>query len=134
MSKLTKGEVTITLAGTDYTLKPTLQAFSVLGSRYGNHSALLGKIFAGDVPTLTTVLRQGLGFNDQQAKKLPQMMFASGVPSLIEPVSNYVFRLFNGGKSAEEVLAEQSAEDVAADLSADQEGDEGEENPLLAGA
>lgn len=109
MSKITRGEVVITLDGTEHTLRPSLQAFSHLGSRYENHGVLLGLVFAGNVPAMINVLRQGLGWGDKEAKKLPELIFASGVPTLVEPLGDYVFRLFNGGKSADEVLREQNA-------------------------
>lgn len=130
MSKLTRGEVRVTLDGSEHTLTPSLQAFSQLAARYDNHNALLGLLFATNIPAIITVLRLGLGWNDKQAKALPEMVFKTGAPTLVEPLSDYVFRLFNAGKSADEWLSEQNAgkgDSVA------KEPADAEENPLLAG-
>lgn len=127
MSKLTKGEVSITLAGTEYTLRPTLQAFSVIGSKYESYGHLLGKIAAGNVPAMVFTLRYGLGWGDAQAKKLPELVMQTGVSGLVDPLTDFVYRLFNGGKSADEVMADQvggSNEEAAGG---------GEENPLMVG-
>lgn len=130
MSKLTRGEVRVTLDGTEHTLTPSLQAFSALAARYGNHNDLLRRLFECDVQTMVVVLRQGLGYNDKQAKALPELVFKTGAPTLVEGLSDYVFRLFNGGKSADEWLAEQNASKTEP---AKAEAAEDEENPLLAG-
>ena len=132
MSKLTKGEVRITLDGEERTLKPTLQAFTTLSARYDNYGQLLGKIASGNVPAIIFTLRQGLGYNDQQAKKLPDQIFKTGVSSLIDPLSDFVYRLYNNGKSADEVMAEQIDAPGAGD-DASKAGQEADADPLLAG-
>lgn len=131
MSKLTKGEVTITLAGQERTLKPSLAAFSQLGSRYDNHFALMGKIIGGNVPAICAVLRYGLGLNDATAKPLPKQVMETGVHALVEPLADYVHRLFNNGLSVEELAAQQrdASEDGAG---AEAEGDDAG-NALLGG-
>jgi len=111
MSQITKGEVVLTLADAEYTLTPSLNAFSRLSAVHKNHNALLEKVREGDVMTILSVIRLGLGWDDKAAKKLPDLIFKTGVGSLIEPTWDYVFRLFNGGKTLDEVLADQSAEE-----------------------
>ncbi|MBI1207507.1 MAG: hypothetical protein GC191_09505 [Azospirillum sp.] len=108
MNELTKGEVVITLDGQEVTLKPSLGAFTVLSSRYETYGELLRLLAAGNVPAIIQVLRQGLGLTDAQAKRLPNQLFSTGVSDLIDPVSDYVFRLFNAGKSPAEVMAAQA--------------------------
>ncbi|WP_207479576.1 hypothetical protein [Arenibaculum pallidiluteum] len=130
MSKIAKGEVAVTLDGTEYTLKPSLNAFSQLGSRYDNHGALLGKVGCGNVPAIVMVLRLGLGWGDKDAKKLPDLVFKTGIPSLIDPVTDYVWRLFNAGKSFEESIAEKDAAEAEAG-DAEKGKPEETENPLL---
>lgn len=128
MSKLNKGEVSIVLGGTEHTLKPSLSAFSTLGSRFESWSELLGKIAAGNIPAMIVVLRYGLGFNDAQSKKLPDLVFSTGISNLTEPLSDYVYRLFNSGKGVEEVIAER----LTGGTGSDSAGGGDEENPLLA--
>lgn len=126
MSKLNKGEVAIVLDGTDYTLKPSLSAFSALGSRFESYGELLTKIAAGNVPAIVLVLRHGLGFNDAQTKRLPDMVFRTGIAAVSEALTDYVFRLFNSGKGVDEVTADR-LHDGASTV-----GGGDEENPLLA--
>jgi hypothetical protein len=133
MSNLARGEVAVTLAGTPRTLKPSLNAFSQLGARYDNYGVLMAKIATGNVPAIVMVLRVGLGLNDAGAKELPALVMKTGVTTLIDPLTDYVFRLFNNGKTAEEVQAESSGDDLAP-VEGGGEAASGEEaNPLLAG-
>lgn len=121
MSTINKGEVAVILDGTERTLKPSLQAYNALGSRFESQGELLGKIAAGNLPAIIIVIRFGLGMSDAEAKKLPELVMKTGLYSLREPVSEFVFKLFNGGKSAEEVISELNAESGTED-----------ENPLVA--
>lgn len=130
MSKLHQGEVAVILAGTEYTLKPSLQAFSVIASRYDSYGQLLSKIAAGSVPAILFTLRHGLGWGDQQAKKLPELVMKTGISGLADPLSDFVYRLFNGGKSVDEVMAQQVG---GSDGESGEAAGDGEENPLLAG-
>jgi len=107
---LNKGEVAFTVEGTTYTLVPSLTAFSQLSNEYSNYQDLLRKLASNNVPAIARVIRLGLGWNDQQSKKLPELMMRAGLAPLVEATSDYAFRLFNGGKSADEVLAEQAGE------------------------
>ena len=128
MSDLQKGEVVIVLGGAAHTLKPSLDAFSRLAARFETHAKLHEKLMAGDVSAMITVLRHGLKMSDSAAKALPNMIFQCGVHALIDPLVDYVFKLFNGGLSAEEWLSRQNSGDVA------EAGGGGDaENPLLAG-
>lgn len=131
-SKLTRGEVAITLDGVEHTLKPSLQAFSALSARYDNYGQLLGRIASGNVPAIIFTLRQGLGYNDQQAKKLPDVVFKTGISTITDPLSDFVYRLYNSGKSADEVMAEQ-INAPAADEDAPKVDQEAGADPLLAG-
>lgn len=105
---LNRGEVDIVLAGETRTLKPSLQAFQNIGSA-GAYRDLLPRITRCDLGAIAFVIRNGLGLTDDQAKKLPEQLFATGLPSLAGPVAEYLFRLFNAGKSPEEVEAEAEA-------------------------
>lgn len=133
MSTITKGHVPVILAGTEYVLKPTLQAFSQLSNRYENPQALLNKIGEGNIAAMIFTLRVGLGWTDAQAKELPELVMLTGQDTLREPVSNYVFRLFHGGKSIDEFLAEHTKSTRTGDAAPAQKGAEGDADPLLAG-
>ena len=124
---LTKGNVTFDLAGESVTLVPTVRAFNLLSSAADSYSALLQRLAVGHVDTIKTVLRAGLGLSDQQAKELSGKIMLTGVFAVSNPCSDYVYRLFNAGKSVKEVQEEQQAKAAAKD----EEGDdaEDEENP-----
>lgn len=128
MSKISRGEVALTLAGTAHTLKPTLACYQKLATQYENYGVLLNKIASGNVPAIMFVIRHGLGFNDQQAKKLSGLLMDTGISAVTDPLSDFVYRLFNGGKSVDEVIAAQTG---AAD--ADKAAETEEIDPLLAG-
>ncbi|WP_109469193.1 hypothetical protein [Azospirillum sp. TSH58] len=126
---LTKGSVTFDLAGESVTLVPTVKAFNLLSSTVDSYSVHLQRLAVGHVDTIKTVLRAGLGLNDAQAKELSGKIMLTGVFAASNPCSDYVYRLFNAGKSMEEVQAEQQAK-AAAKAEAEEAGDaEDEENP-----
>ncbi|MGQ9370346.1 hypothetical protein [Azospirillum sp. ST 5-10] len=132
MSRLTRGEVALTLAGAEHTLKPSLNCYQRLATQYDNYGVLLGKIAAGNIPAIIFVLRHGLGFTDQQAKKLPQLVMDTGLAGLADPLSDFVFRLFNAGKSVDEVMADKAGPADLADAGGEAGGEDGAD-PLLAG-
>lgn len=126
---LTKGQVTLELAGETVTLMPTVKAFNLLAGAADTYSTLLQRLAIGHVDTVKTVLRAGLGLNDTQVKELPGKIMQTGVIAVSNPCSDYVYRLFNAGKSVKEVQAEQQAK-AAAKAEAEEAGDaEDEENP-----
>lgn len=108
MSNLNKGEVAITLAGTEHTMKPSLKAFSTLSAKFETYGELLNKIAAGNVVAMAVVIRAGLDLNDAQSKSIPERLFRSGIESLKEPLLDFVFRLFNDGKSPDDLANERS--------------------------
>ncbi len=126
---LDKGKVTLELAGETVTLVPTVKAFNLLAGAADTYSTLLQRLAIGHVDTVKTVLRAGLGLNDTQVKELPGKIMMTGVLAVSNPCSDYVYRLFNAGKSVKEVQAEQQAK-AAAQAEAEEVGDaEDEENP-----
>lgn len=136
-NKITKGEVAITLAGEELTLTPSLSAFSTLSVRYSNYGQLLNLIAEGNVPALVFTLRHALGWGDKQAKTLPTKVMMTGVHKVSEPLAEFVYRLFNAGKSMEEVMAEEVAavEDKAPGkpVKKDKAAEVAETDPLLNG-
>lgn len=110
MNALTKGEVEIVLAGETRILKPSLEAFQQIGSA-GAYRDLLPRITRCDLGAIAFVIRHGLSLSNEDAKKLPQQLFDTGLPKLAGPVAEYLFRLFNAGKSPEEVEAEAEADE-----------------------
>lgn len=117
---LAKGEVRFTVEGTEYVLRPTMAAFSQINHRYDDYADLIRRITRNDVGAIAFVLRQGLGYGDKEARTLPALIMKAGVSALIEPTTDFVFRMFNAGKSPDEVMKEETAK-----LAAEAEGTEG---------
>lgn len=104
-----KGEVRFTVEGVEHTLAPSLNAFTRLSTSFENYGTIIDKVSKMHAPTMAHVLRLGLGWNDDQAKKIPALMFRAGISNLAEPLVDYVFRLFNCGQSVDEFTAENAA-------------------------
>lgn len=109
MTNQSRGEVAINLDGAERVLKPSLMAFTALGS-YENYSKLLGLIAAGNLAAILAVLRYGLGLDEAETKKLPGKVFRTGIMNLTDPLADYVYRLFNAGMSLDEALAARGGE------------------------
>ena len=110
MLTLHKGEVTVTLAGAEHTLRPTLDAFATIAG-LGPYLGTLRKLGEMDVPTMILVLRLGLGWPEARSREVTKLVFETGVHPLNQRLRDFVFAMFNAGKSAEDVLAEQEIRD-----------------------
>jgi hypothetical protein len=99
MSKLTAGDVTITLAGEQRVLHPTLRCITMLSNSYGGLAKVRDALAAQDFGAATVVIRWGLNLSDNEAKKLPEQVFATGLTAdLLVPLIRFVGILANGGK------------------------------------
>lgn len=125
---LDKGNVTFELAGEQVTLAPSVFAFNMLAGAADSYSTILQRLAIGHVETIKTVLRAGLKLKDADVKELPGKIMLTGVYPVSNPCSDYVYRLFNAGKSMEEMEAERKAK-AAADAKDEEAGDEDEGNP-----
>lgn len=114
---LNRGEVEIVLDGKPHILKPTLQAFQNIATAAG-YRDLLHKVERCEVGAIAFIILQGLGMKNDEAPKLSEAIFKTGIVKLAGPVSEYLFRLFNGGKSPDEILAEAEAEEAGNGLAA----------------
>ena len=87
---------------------PSLAAFNRL-AQLGAFSEVVPRIIARDTGLIAIIIRHGLGWKDAEAKHLPNLLFKTGTQDLWEPCYNYFFCLFNNGKTAEQLAAENSA-------------------------
>lgn len=110
MSDLTKGEVVFTVDGESYTLKPSLKAFSQLSANGADYGGVMLKIMQNNAEEMVRVIKLGLNWGDAESLKAKDLVFRAGMKALHDPLTDYVFRLFNGGKSAKEVAAEAQEE------------------------
>lgn len=99
MPRLNAGEVVIVLGGEERTLKPTLRAITMISSQYGGLAKARDALAVQDFQAVATVIRWGLNMPDSEARKLPEMLFETGLTvELLVPLIRYIGILANGGK------------------------------------
>lgn len=99
MSRINAGDVVITLAGDERILRPTLRAITMISSQYGGLAKARDALAAQDFQAAATVIRWGLNMPDSEAKKLPDMLFETGLNAeLLVPLIRFIGILANGGK------------------------------------
>jgi hypothetical protein len=109
---LTAGDVVIELAGEPRTLHPTLRAIQMISAQYNGLARARDALAAQDFQAATTVVRWGLNLSDNEAKKLPDQIFATGLTSdLLVPLIRFIGILANGGKPLpDDPVEDESAE------------------------
>jgi hypothetical protein len=98
MPQLTAGDVPITLAGERRVLRPTLRAVTTISASCGGLRKAMTAIGECDIGVMTTVIRAGLNLTDQEAKKVPELIYETGVLELTGPLIDFLINLANGGK------------------------------------
>ena len=97
------GNVTITLAGREYILRPSLNACLVISRQAGGIRGAIDKVLAMDIDMIVRVIQLGLG-NDaaRRFKDLPEVVFRSGLTDtssgLMAHCIEYLGVLANGGR------------------------------------
>ena len=100
-SKITLGEVPITLDGDEIVLRPTMRAMTQISRTYGGLAKARTEIAQENIDAIAYVIRVGAGMNDRDAKDLGDRIFATGTADMIVPLIRYVAILGNGGKPLE---------------------------------
>ena len=99
MSTLTAGDVPITLAGETRILHPTLRAITMISNLYGGLNKARDALVQQEFAAACAVIRWGLNLNDNEAKRLPDKVFQTGLTSdLLVPLIRFLGILANGGK------------------------------------
>lgn len=79
-------------------LRPTLAAMMAVCSVCGGVQPALQKVMAMDISTIAAVIAAGSG--RKMTETLVEAVYQAGIITLIEPVSEYLLLLRNGGKVA----------------------------------
>jgi len=112
------GDIPITLAGKEHTLKPTLEAciaISRLGSG-GGAVAVIQRVRSLDFETIAQVVALGTGYTSaKQRQELNQAIFEAGTISIAAEVILFIRVVNNGGQIPNDD---------------DQEGEGGRNDPL----
>jgi len=99
MSKLTDGEVAITLNGQDRFLRPTLKAMTNINRHFKGIANARTAIVDADFEGICVLLRFGLDLSDKEAAALPERVYRHGLTNdLLLPLVTYVAVLMNGGR------------------------------------
>jgi hypothetical protein len=98
MPTLTAGDVPFILAGERRVLRPTLRAVTHISSVCGGLKKALTAIGEFDLTAMTAVIRAGLNLTDQESKKVPELIYETGILELTGPLSDFIVVLANGGK------------------------------------
>ncbi len=111
--RLSMGEVEIELRDESgeaqtYVLRPSLKAATSVNRAFGGFVGAYQKIAGYDFDAFVTVLRAGLG-KQVNPDAVPEIVFATGLAGLIEPVARYITLLRNGGRPEGEEGAKGSA-------------------------
>lgn len=109
MSRVTAGEVAITLNGEERILKPTLGAATRVNKAFDGYQNANRRVAALDLEAYVFIIRQGLGLADGDEKDLREHVWRAGVTNLSGPVATYVAILANGGRPLDDQPSEESA-------------------------
>lgn len=106
MSKITSGEVVITLDGEERTLKPTLNAATRVNNRFGGFTKALPEVSALNLDAFVYIIGQGLAAKDDEMKTMKEKVWRTGLADLVNPVGRFVMILANGGRDLDDDGAE----------------------------
>jgi len=104
-TRLGVGNVTISLAGQDYILKPTLNAVQMLSAKYGGLNSVIERIVKIDFMTIIDVILLGLGpsyNNNRQRQRISELVYAEGLDDSSGGIAascvSFVGNLMRGGR------------------------------------
>jgi hypothetical protein len=116
--KIRPGEVEITLAGFPHPLRlvPSIDAARILSRRYGGLLKVVEKVGMFDIDTFGHIIAAGAvtasgGLTEKAIKRLPDLIFDTGMANLVQPLSAYVNALAMGGRPKEPDADDPPAED-----------------------
>lgn len=121
MASIDDGKVALTLGDDTYYLTPTIGATKAIGRELGGLVQALAKVQALDFDAMHTIVKHGLQPDDKLAKRLQGLLFRGGIVRLIQPLTEYLMILSNGGQRP---TPEKDKDDGAAVDDADEEAED----------
>lgn len=107
MTTLGAGNVDLVLEGETVTLRPTLRAAQVLSKQSGGLMAAVQAVAKFDIEVMVSVIALGLSVtNPRDVNALAEKVWATGMTELVEPVTNFLTILANGGRPFEKTGGE----------------------------
>lgn len=102
MSRVDHGIVECSINGTDYTLKPTLDAYRRIQSRFGGLRGALEALSALNLEHMAHIVAAGAGIGRNKTPKVEEDIFLEGIGNVTEAVAPFVTALFNPRGDKEE--------------------------------
>lgn len=114
MSKLNAGDVTVTLSGKDYVLRPTLRALDIVSAQYGGLQKAHELIVARNFSAMVFVINAGLNYSGKMAQGISEEVWLHGLNNdLMIPLVKFNAILGNGGQPLPDASVD-TPEDAAA--------------------
>lgn len=110
-AQLGAGDVAITINGVEEVLRPTLKAALSISRSSGGFRKAIQAVNDVDVDAIVSTIAFGLGIEGKAVDELLDRVYASGLASLVVPVSSYLLILANGGRPATTTTEGGSGED-----------------------
>lgn len=102
MSKITAGQVAITLGDQEYMLKPTLDAMQKISNQLGGLAGARQAIVGQNLQGIVAIITHGANVPSGPARGLPDKVFREGLTDpLLVPLLEYIGLLQNGGRPPE---------------------------------
>lgn len=93
------GNVDIELDGETRTLRPTLRAAQTISKQAGGIMSAVQAIARFDLEVMTGVIALGLDIKKPaEVNELAEKIYSTGMADLVEPVTQYLSILANGGR------------------------------------
>lgn len=95
MSRIDYGTIEVTIAGTEYTLKPTLKAYQAIERRFGGLRSALESCSNMSIDGIAAIIAAGANLDRDARKELPDAIFAEGSLNVLPLVTEYLMKLLN---------------------------------------
>lgn len=93
------GNVTITLVDEEVILRPTLRACQTISKQAGGIMSAVNAVGRFDIEVMTAVIALGLDIRKPaEVNELAEKVYTTGMADLVEPVTQYLSILANGGR------------------------------------
>jgi hypothetical protein len=93
MTRATYGTVDLSIAGKDYTLKPTLAAYQKIDGRMGGLRQAIESCSNMSIDGLVFIIAAGAGIGQREVQALAEDVFHEGTANVLPKVTEYIATL-----------------------------------------
>ncbi len=91
-------DIVIELDGKEMVLRPSLKACMAVSRIAGGLQAAVQRCLALDMDTICAIITAGLDLNPNQARMVPEAVYATGLIALSAPCIDFINVVGNGGR------------------------------------